>query len=162
MTALCVRTLAALRPLYWLAIVLSVAAFASQAYAASPIFVEFDQAKVIKIPDRAATVVIGNPFVADVSLQPGGLAVITGKSYGDTNVVILDKSGAVLNEQNVRVVGPAEPTVVVYRGISRETYSCAPSCQPHITPGDDITYFNNNMTELSGHNNAALQAGTGK
>jgi hypothetical protein len=159
MTALYVRGLVGLRPLYWLAIILSVAAFASRASADPLIFIEFDQAKVIKIPDRTATIVLGDPFIADVSIQPGGIAVITGKSFGDTNMLVLDKSGAVLNEQNIRVRGPVEPTVVVYRGINRETYSCSPDCQPHTTPGDDQTFFSNSMTQLSGHNNQALAAG---
>jgi hypothetical protein len=161
MTALYVRSLAGLRPLYWLGAILSVAALSSPVHADQPIMVEYDQAKIIKIPDRAATVVIGDPFIADVTIQPGGIAVITGKSFGDTNVVILDKSGAVLNEQNIRVTGPAEPNVVVFLGINRETYSCSPGCQPHPTPGDEATYFSNNMSELTSHNNQALAAGTG-
>jgi Pilus formation protein N terminal region len=159
MTALYVRGMVGLRPLYWLAVILSVATFASRASADSPIFIEFDQAKVIKIPDRTATIVLGNPFIADVSIQPGGIAVITGKSFGDTNMLVLDKSGAVLNEQNIRVRGPVEPTVVVYRGINRETYSCSPGCQPYATPGDDQTFFSNSMTEFVGHNGQALSAG---
>ena len=53
--------------------------------------------------------VIGDPLIADVSLQPGGLAVITGKGYGATNVVVLDKTGAVLMERNVEVKGPPDP-----------------------------------------------------
>jgi hypothetical protein len=159
MTALYVRGLVWLRPLYWLAMVLSVAAFASRASADPLIFIEFDQAKVIKIPDRTATIVLGDPFIADVSIQPGGIAVITGKSFGDTNMLVLDKSGAVLNEQNIRVRGPVEPTVVVYRGINRETYSCSPGCQPHAIPGDEQSFFSNSMSELTGHNSQALGAG---
>jgi Pilus formation protein N terminal region len=163
MTALYVRGLVALRPLYWLAVILSVAAIASRASADPLLLVDYDQAKIIKIPDRAASIVLGNPFIADVSLQPGGIAVITGKSFGDTNMLVLDKSGAVLNEQSIRVRGPAEPTVVVYRGVSRETYSCEPDCQPRTVPGDEQTFFNNAMTELGAHNNQALAAGaTGK
>ena len=44
-----------------------------------------DEARIMKLPDRATTVVIGNPLIADLSIQPGGLAVITGKCYGATN-----------------------------------------------------------------------------
>jgi hypothetical protein len=161
MTALYVRGAAGLRPLYWLAVILAIATLASRASAGQPLIVDFDQAKVIKVPDRTATIVVGDPFIADASIQPGGLAVITGESFGDTNIIVLDKSGAVINEQNVRVRGPLQPTVVVYRGINRETYTCSPDCQPHVTPGDEINYFSNNMTELAGHNNQALSAGSG-
>ena len=121
MTALYVRGLAVLRPLFWLAAVLSVAAFASRASADESVIVRLDSARVIKLPDRAATIVIGNPLIADLSMQPGGLAVITGKSFGATNFMVLDKSGAVLNEQTIEVQGPSDPTVVVYRGVDRQT-----------------------------------------
>ena len=58
--------------------------------------------RIIKLPERASTVVIGDPLIADMSMQPGGLAVITGKGYGETNVVVLDKTGAVLMERMSR------------------------------------------------------------
>ena len=67
------------------------------------IVVHLDEATVIKLPDRTTTVVIGNPLIADISVQPGGLAVVTGKSYGATNIIIMDKAGAVLTEHTVEV-----------------------------------------------------------
>ena len=53
--------------------------------------VRLDQAKIIRMPDRVATIVIGNPLIADVSIQPGGVMVLTGKGYGTTNVVAMDQ-----------------------------------------------------------------------
>jgi Flp pilus assembly secretin CpaC len=111
------------------------------ARAGQPITVPVDSARLIKLPERAATVVIGNPLIADVSIQPGGLGVITGKGYGATNVIVLDKAGAVLNEQTVEVMGPIDPTVVVYRGVTRQTYSCAPDCERRVTLGDTGSDF---------------------
>jgi hypothetical protein len=161
MTALCVRGLAALRPLYWLAVVLAVATIASRAIADEPIIVRLDEAKVLKLPDRATTVVIGNPLIADLAIQPGGLAVITGRSFGATNVLVTDKSGAILTEQNIQVEGPGDPIVVVYRGVDRETYSCTPICAPRLTLGDEQTFFNNTMTEITSRNNQSMAAGAG-
>ena len=34
------------------------------------------------------------------------------------------------------MTGPSDPTVVVYRGPTRQTYSCTPDCSPRITLGD--------------------------
>jgi len=63
--------------------------------------------------------------------------VVTGKAYGATNVVVLDKSSAVLMEKTIEVKGPDdEPLVVVYRGLTRQTYSCTPDCSPRVTLGD--------------------------
>jgi hypothetical protein len=162
MTALYVRGLAVLRPLFWLAAVLSVAAFASRASADESVIVRLDSARVIKLPDRAATIVIGNPLIADLSMQPGGLAVITGKSFGATNFMVLDKSGAVLNEQTIDVQGPSDPTVVVYRGVDRQTYSCAEYCSPRLTLGDDQKFFTETMSEITARNTQSMAAGIGK
>lgn len=104
-----------------------------------------DQARMIKLPERAATVVVGNPLIADVSIQPGGVAVVNARGYGVTNFIVLDRSGAVLSEKLVTVKGPYASTVVVYRGTSRNTYSCAPFCEPRITLGDAPGYFGENL-----------------
>ena len=124
----CVRSGAAAGRAIWLAAALCVAPVAAMAQPNEAIPVDLDQARLIKLPERAATVVIGNPLIADLSIQPGGLAVVTGKGYGATNVIVLDRSGAVLAEHSIVVRGPTDPIVVVYRGDMRETYSCASEC----------------------------------
>lgn len=147
MTALCVGGRTSPKPLPWTALPSSPLAWlaaalfvllaaASPAAAAEPIAVFLDQARIMKLPDRAATVVVGNPLIADVSVQPNGLAVVTGKGYGATNFIVLDHGGAVLMEKTVEVKGPHDKTVVVYRGMTRQTYSCTPDCGPRITLGD--------------------------
>jgi len=161
MTALCLRSLAALRPLYWLTMALFLTAAASAVRADEQIVVHLDEARIIKLPDRTATVVIGNPLIADISVQPGGLAVITGKSYGATNFLIMDKSGAVLTEHNVEVQGPTDKIVVVYRGINRATYSCTPECAARITLGDQTEFFTDTLARMSARNAQSLAAGAG-
>jgi hypothetical protein len=151
---------AGLRPSVWLAAGLLIAAVAAPALAAEPITVAIDSARLIQLPQRAATVVIGDPLIADLSIQPNGLAVITGKGYGATNVIVLDKQGAVLNEQIVEVKGPTDPTVVVYRGVTRETYSCTPECSRRITLGDDVDYFKDTLEQSTTRNNQAMAAGS--
>jgi hypothetical protein len=160
MAVWCVRGLAA-RPLYWLALVLFIAATASRAFADGPIVVRLDEARILKVPDRATTVVVGNPLIADLSVQPGGLAVVTGKSYGATNLIVMDKTGAVLTEQTVEVEGSGDRTVVVYRGVARETYSCTPNCSPRLTLGDETTFFTDVMTQVTTRNAQSLAAGSG-
>jgi Flp pilus assembly secretin CpaC len=161
MTALCLRSLAALRPLYWLAMALFLTAAASAVRADEQIVVHLDEARIIKLPDRTATVVIGNPLIADISVQPGGLAVITGKSYGATNFLIMDKSGAVLTEHNVEVQGPTDKIVVVYRGINRATYSCTPECAARVTLGDQTEFFTDTLARMSARNAQSLASGAG-
>jgi Flp pilus assembly secretin CpaC len=159
MTDKSVRDRSRLRLVLWLAAALASLIAAAPARAASPIVVHLDQARIIKLPERAVTVVIGNPLIADLTLQRNGLAVITGKGYGATNVVVLDKDGSVLAEHDIEVQGPADPTVVVYRGVDRETYSCTPDCSRRITLGDVPDYFNTTMTETTSRNSQAIAAG---
>jgi hypothetical protein len=160
MTALCLRSLAALRPLYWVAIAISLT-FASRAIADDMIVVHLDEATVIKLPDRATTVVIGNPLIADISVQPGGLAVVTGKSYGATNIIIMDKAGAVLTEHTIEVKDSTDKTVVVYRGGARETYSCTPECSARIALGDDTKFFTDTLSRMAARNGQSVAAGAG-
>ena len=145
----------------WLAAALCLVPFAAAAQPpGEAIPVDLDQARLIKLPERASTVVIGNPLIADLSIQPGGLAVITGKGYGATNVIVVDKDGAVLAEHTVLVRGPTDPIVVVYRGATRETYSCAPECLPRITLGDDGDFFSQTLNQATTRNNQAMAVGT--
>jgi hypothetical protein len=159
MTALCLRGLAALRPLCWLAMALFLSAAAVRAD--EPIVVHLDEARVIKLPDRATTVVVGNPLIADLSVQPGGLAVITGKSYGATNFLIMDRGGAVLTEHTVEVQGPTDKIVVVYRGINRATYSCTPECAARVTLADQTEFFTDTIARMAARNAQSLASGAG-
>jgi Flp pilus assembly secretin CpaC len=123
------------------AVLIVTVAAAGPGRAAEPITVMLDQATITKLPGRVSTIVIGNPLIADVSVQPGGLLVVTGKGYGTTNLIALDRAGAVLTERSIEVIGAQDTVVVVYRGVSRESYSCAPDCQRRITLGDAPDYF---------------------
>jgi Pilus formation protein N terminal region len=163
MTALYARGRANGRP--WIlpsaALLLIAAIFAhgTLAGAAEPVVVFLDRARIIQLPERAATVVVGNPLIADLSIQSGGLAVVTGKGYGATNFVVLDRHGAVLSEQTVEVTGPDERTVVVYRGVDRETYSCTPDCSRRITLGDVPDFFDKTLGQTTTRNAQAVGAG---
>jgi Flp pilus assembly secretin CpaC len=158
MAALCARGRAN-SPRYLLSAALLLIAFVAPAAATEPVIVFLDQARIMQLPERAATVVVGNPLIADLSLQPGGLAVVTGKGYGATNFVVLDRHGVVLSEQTVEVTGPNDRTVVVYRGVDRETYSCTPDCSRRITLGDVPEYFDKTMAETTSRNSQAAGAG---
>ena len=137
------------------AFALGFAAWAAPA-AAADIVAALDEARLVKVPERVATIVIGNPLIADAALQAGGILVVTGKGYGVTNVIALDRTGAVLMEKSVEVTGPGAGAVVVYRGIDRETYSCSPICERRITLGDTPAYFDAVLNQTGNRNGQAL------
>jgi hypothetical protein len=105
--------------------------------------IHVDQAQLLKLPDRVATVVIGNPLIADATLQSGGILVVTG-------------NGRVIMNKPVQVLGPSDPDLVVmYNGSERESYSCAQQCQPRITLGDSAKYFQGNLSQTGARNSAS-------
>jgi Flp pilus assembly secretin CpaC len=141
-----------------LAVALASAVGMGGAGAAETLTVVLDQAQITQLPERVATIVIGNPLIADVTLQAGGNMVITGKGYGSTNIIALDRTGATLMTKIVRVVGPRD-TVIVYRGIDRESYSCAPDCERRITLGDAPPYFDATIGQAGTRNTQATAVG---
>jgi Flp pilus assembly secretin CpaC len=102
-----------------------------------------------------ATIVVGNPLIADVTLQTGGIIVVTGKGYGATNFVAMDRSGEILVDRVIQVEGPTDQLVTVYRGVERESYSCLPICQRRVTLGDGETYFKSTIDQAGSLNNQA-------
>jgi hypothetical protein len=146
---------------------LGIFAVASSQSVAADLTVILDQAQLLRLPERATTVVIGNPLIADASLQAGGQMVVTGKGYGVTNIIALDRAGAVLMERSIEVQGPREHVVVLYRGVERESYSCNPKCERRITIGDSGVYFDAAIAQSGSRNGAAqgvpqAAAGAGK
>jgi Flp pilus assembly secretin CpaC len=129
---------------------------------AADIEVLLDQAKLVKMPERVNTIVIGNPAIADATVQAGGWMVITGKGYGTTNLIALDRSGGVLLEKTVEVQGPQSGVVTVYKGVDRESYSCTPLCERRLTLGDGQPYFEANTAQGAARNALATGAGQSK
>jgi hypothetical protein len=111
------------------------------------IAVNVDQAKLVKLPAGIATIVVGNPLIADVTLQNGGVVVVTGKGYGATNFIAMDRAGQVLVDRQIQVQGPSDQLVTIYRGVERESYSCMPICQRRVTLGDGENYFKSTIDQ---------------
>jgi Flp pilus assembly secretin CpaC len=130
------------------------------ALAEAPLDIVLDQATLMKLPEKVSTIVVGNPLIADVAVQSGGLVVVTGKGYGSTNIIVLDRSGTVLMERSVVVRGPSDQIVSVYRGVERETYSCTPNCERRITLGDSAAYFTATLGQSDVRTGQSVAAGS--
>src|SRR6187401_1035532 len=135
-------------------------AAALAAPAADTIAVYVDQAKLVKLPAKVATIVVGNPLIADVTLQTGGIVVVTGKGYGATNFIAMDRAGDILVDRTIQVEGPTEQLVTIYRGVERESYSCMPICQRRVTLGDGETYFKSAIDQAGSLSGQAAGAGS--
>ncbi len=146
-----------LRPLKFA--VLAAALCAASPVLADAFVVNLDEARVLKLPDRVATIIIGNPLIADASLQANGMLVVTGKGYGATNLLALDRQGRVVMDKSLQVSGPGQGDLVtVYKGVNRESYSCAPQCSPRIMLGDSTEFFGGSLAQVGARNGQAASA----
>ena len=99
------------------------------AFAGPGIEVVMNQAKIVKLSRAADTIVIGNPEIADVSVQDGSTVVLTGKGFGVTNLVILDEAGSPIIDEQVTVTRATAASVRIYRRAQVQTMSCTPYCE---------------------------------
>ena len=145
----------------WLAVAFVLAAGASPARAATDVIaVTLDQAKIARLPHGAATLIVGNPMIADVTmLKNNNTMVITGKGFGQTNLIAIDAAGSLLEEQEIEVL-PSKGLVVLQSGSSRMSYACNPVCMPTLQLGDDDKTFTEAGTQISTRNGYATGSST--
>lgn len=101
---------------------------------AAPAFAEgiavlVNQAKIVKLSRNADTIIVGNPEIADASVQDASTLVLTGKGFGVTNLVVLDHDGQTIVDEQVTVSRQSVNSVRVYRRASVQTLSCTPVCE---------------------------------
>lgn len=94
-----------------------------------------DQSKVIKLTGAASTVVVGNPAIADITMQDATTAFITGKSFGTTNVIAMDGEGRQIASFRIVVTSSTDRSVTLIKGREQITLSCAPRCEQTAASG---------------------------
>jgi Flp pilus assembly secretin CpaC len=112
----------------------------AEAAEGEPISVKVNMARILRINAPAATVIVGNPGVADVTIQDPQTLVLTGKSFGQTNLIVLDSLGNPIADTLVEVIQAQADLITVYQGNARNTLVCSPTCQPTIMLGDDPAF----------------------
>jgi len=133
-------------PLY---IGLAVMAASAPAYAggASSYTVELNKTEIVRLPGAAASIIVGNPKIADVTVQSSDLIFVVGRGYGETNLIILDAQGNTMMNADLQVVNTLpHHGVRLYNGKSRETYSCIPFCGPSPVLGDNSGFITSNTS----------------
>lgn len=118
-----------------------IAAAPLSAASAADLLVRYDQSQLLRLPRPVSEVIIGNPSIADVTVQGGNLLVVTGKTFGVTNIIALDADRNVIQDQRVVVDQDDRRTVVLFKGPLRHTYTCAPTCSPALVIGDNPAFF---------------------
>ncbi len=105
--------------------------------------IEVDQSMIMKIKGEPGAVVIGNPMIADITVV-GDKVLIHGRTFGTTNVIILDQDGEKISAFDVSVKHTGDNLVAVFVGSTapavRFSYNCAPLCESELQVGDEKVY----------------------
>lgn len=117
--------------------------------------VDLNKTEVVRLPASAGSIVIGNPAIADVSIQSPNTVFVVGRGYGETNLIVMDRQGRTMMDADIQVTS-VTPThgVRLFNGSVRQTYSCAPYCQPSPILGDDPGFIggNSGAAKATGNN----------
>jgi len=144
---------------------LALGVLAQSAQAGSPLTVYMDRSQLLELTSDPGTVIIGNPSIADVSLN-GRQLFIHGHAAGETNLIIFDQGGTKLGEYDLSVTQEGSNSLTLFTGssagIAQKSYVCAPNCQRSIVVGDADGAFSSvvgqNSTKLSLSQGAAAGA----
>lgn len=100
------------------------------ATAAEPVVVGQDRAVILRLPQDADNVIIGNTAYFDVTVEDPRMLVLFGKQPGQTNLIVLDAQRNEIMATPVVVRAPGDGTDVrVYSrggrsGVSETAFSC--------------------------------------
>jgi len=132
--------------------------FTAAAEAQQTTYVTVDQAFVIQLDNPATAVIIGNPSIADATIMDASTLVITGRSFGTTNLIVLGGDGMVIREDLITVQNTSN-LVTVYRRDTQQSYSCTPVCAPTLNVGDAPGIFERTTDQIQARQALALGGG---
>ena len=124
------------------ALFLSASAYAGQ------FTIEAGKTKPLRLKSEAASVVVGNPNIADVAVHDETLLFVSGKTFGTTNLLIFDKDGKTIFSADVVVTTNTANLVTVNRAGENYTYDCAPNCRAGLSVGDDPGHYSQTMNQM--------------
>lgn len=113
----------------------------AQSASASQVWLTMDQVRPYKLENPAQKIVVGNPSIADVSVEDSQNLLMFGKAPGLTNIYIFNEDGESVENIIVRVRSSSSDMLTVHRGVARTTYNCTTNCEATITVGDDPAAF---------------------
>ena len=91
--------------------------------------VHMDQSTVVDLAAPAGGIIVGNASIADVTLINPRRVAILGRAYGLTNVIVTDRMGRTIFQQEVNVAPASAGRVSLYRGALVTNFACSPRCE---------------------------------
>jgi hypothetical protein len=123
------------------------------------IAVPLDEVRVVQFSQPIATVYVGNPAIADVSVIDPRHVFVLGKAFGETNMVALNADGKQVTNDHVSIFGHTGSMVTLHRGPMQMTYTCASArCEAAPTPGDDKDSYATRLGQAAAHQEWGLKS----
>lgn len=145
-----------------LAIAFTVQVMFAAPAASAPLTVGIDMAAPLRLDRPAASVVVGNPSIADIQIETSTLVFLQGRNYGTTNLIALDGDGKVILQTQVTVTSAKRQDVTLERGIGgRITYACSGRCEQAVMPGDEPSLAKAVLDMATAKSGAAEQVARG-
>lgn len=129
--------------------------------AAQQLVLVSDQTQIIKLPEAPATLVVGNPAVADVTIE-GNSLFFHPRGFGLTNVIALDDQGKKIADYDVRVVFEDSYSVSMYAPGGRQTFSCRKDCEAMVRLGDSTGFLSEAASQVRLKNGLARAQALGE
>ncbi len=99
--------------------------------------VRLDKAEILRLDEPASIVIVGNPSIADVTVENPNMLFLTGLAAGETNLIILDDNGEEILEYDLVVTSEIARQVTVHRNVDLlTTFSCKPRCIEVANPSE--------------------------
>jgi hypothetical protein len=123
--------------------------------------VPLDEVRVVTFTRPVSTVFVGNPVVADATVIDNHHVFVLGKGFGSTNMIALGPQSETVANQQITVIDRAGSMVTLNKGAAQYSYACTGGhCQANPVPGDQKTYFDDNTSATSAHEDQGIKAAT--
>jgi len=120
----------------------------SMAAQAGSYSVELSKTEIVRLPAAASAVIVGDTTIADVSIHSSNIIFVIGRSYGETNLIVLDEHGRTMMDADLQVTSTVSRSNIRVHNIGegRETYRCVPYCLASPQLGDSPEFVNANTS----------------
>jgi hypothetical protein len=107
--------------------------------------VPLDRSVKFNLPPGAKRVMVGAAGIVDITVIDMTNAVLLGRTFGATNILVLDGAGRTLMNQEVAVVDSGSGRMTLVTGpsggegsiaVSVQNYACSPRCVRYPMPGE--------------------------
>ena len=117
--------------------------------------VALNKTEVVRLPAAASTVIVGNPQIADISIHSPDTIFVIGRSYGETNLTVLDRNGHTILDADIQVNNnvPRNGVRVFFGANARQSYNCSPYCAAAPVLGDSAAFIGANTGSGGNINN---------